>query len=360
VHALEVHRPDDALRFMTEYLAHFPDSVVGHCQMALVLLELDRGKEAVLAAQRAASLDPLTEWPQRVLAHAYLSLGKKRQSLEAAKECVSLAPSLPLAHYTLGQSLLANGKVKEALESAERLRTLAPNDFYAHFMLGRVALARRKWLDAEGHFEASLKLDPTSSAALNNLGVALERQGKQRDAIDRMHDAARTSPSDKLFRENLDKSVGRYVGGGLSMLFVGIWLARGLIQSVSHNLGQSGGNAPGRATTLVVWFGVLSALFLIGFAIVRYLQKRRRLGELHGTVAGFYLDNRRRERRELPLQIAFIAVVPVALVWSMFVVAGIGRPGSLVSGLAFAAVLAAAIVIGTIVIRRALAKKRAG
>jgi len=356
VHAMGVNRPDDALRFVTEHLALTPGSVDGHCQMGLVLLELNRPREAVAAAERAAGLDPHAEWPHRVRAHAYFELGKKRQALEAARASVKLDPASPLTLFTLGQALLLKGEKREAQEVAERLRTLAPNEFYPHFLLGRVALTRRQWAEAEGHFGKALEIDPNSSAALNNLGVALENQGKRREAIERLHDAARTTPGAKQFRDNLDRSVGQYVGGGLSLLLALIWVCRGFITSLSSRAKAVGTNSGTSDAVMGVIMGLLVAVF-IGVYILRIVLKRRRLNELDESVAAFYRDNRRRERQGLPLQIAFIVLVPAALVWSMFAVAGIGRPKSVLSGLAFAAVVGAASVVATVVVRRAMARK---
>lgn len=58
---------------------------------------------------------------------------------------------------------------------------------------------------------AALKRDPQSYVATNNLGMALLRQVRRREAIERFHDAARRGPTRPLARGSLYRAVQRYV-----------------------------------------------------------------------------------------------------------------------------------------------------
>jgi tetratricopeptide (TPR) repeat protein len=84
-------------------------------------------------------------------------------------------------------------------------------------MAGRVALGRRDWKAAEAPFRRVLQLDPHSWTALNNLGVALRRQGRRKEAIEYFEAAARANPRASVARDNLFRSVSRHAGvGGLA------------------------------------------------------------------------------------------------------------------------------------------------
>jgi tetratricopeptide (TPR) repeat protein len=71
-----------------------------------------------------------------------------------------------------------------------------------HQGLGMVAFKRKQWRDAENHFRAALRLDPENAALLNNLGMALSRQGRDREAVSYFADSSRADPSDDTARRN--------------------------------------------------------------------------------------------------------------------------------------------------------------
>jgi hypothetical protein len=96
--------------------------------------------------------------------------------------------------------------------TAERLGAIAPDIVFTHKAFGFVALASRQWSSAEAHFRRALAIDPQDVDALIALGVALQRQGRQRhvEALERFHDAVRLDPTVDSVKENLQVALGWY------------------------------------------------------------------------------------------------------------------------------------------------------
>jgi tetratricopeptide (TPR) repeat protein len=88
---------------------------------------------------------------------------------------------------------------------------LAPERALTHEILGEVLLELRRLPEAEACFRRALALDPESFEAMNNLGVALQRQGRDQEAMDLFLQAARLDPTSTLAQENLTNAIDRHV-----------------------------------------------------------------------------------------------------------------------------------------------------
>jgi Flp pilus assembly protein TadD len=85
--------------------------------------------------------------------------------------------------------------------------TLAPDVALSHETLGLVAAERHDWPSAEAQYRRALALDPLSWSALSNLGVVLQRRGRQREAIECFAAALRLDPTRPLVRANLQRAL---------------------------------------------------------------------------------------------------------------------------------------------------------
>ena len=75
-----------------------------------------------------------------------------------------------------------------------------------------VALAHRRWDEAEQQLRALVTASPNDPVAWNNLGVALEHQHKDREAVEAYARAAALSPDSRLPGRNLVRETQRYLG----------------------------------------------------------------------------------------------------------------------------------------------------
>jgi tetratricopeptide (TPR) repeat protein len=146
--------------------------------------------------------------------------GKFRNALEAARRAEQQRPGDPRVLETLAEAQLACGKATEAGETASRLIQLIPESAAAYDLRGRVDLKRRRFTDAEAFFRHAMTLDPNRISSMNNLGVALRGQNREKEAIAAFEAAWRANPDAKSVRRNLFTATQAYVGAGGALAFV--------------------------------------------------------------------------------------------------------------------------------------------
>jgi tetratricopeptide (TPR) repeat protein len=186
------------------------------CQATRALLGLGRYDEAVATAGRAVAADPGSEWAQRLRSSALLAAASGRgegermrltdEAAQAARQAVRLAPNLPVTYRAAVSAELAAGDHPAAEAAFACLLALAPEDAETWITASLIALDSRNPAMAEDHARRAVALDPVSPEAWNNLGVALQRQGRLKDAVGAYRQSARLDPSQGLSRRNLSRS----------------------------------------------------------------------------------------------------------------------------------------------------------
>jgi len=86
-----------------------------------------------------------------------------------------------------------------------------------HRVRAAAALQQRRWADAQAELDALLGLMPDDAMAWNDLGIALERQHKQREAVEAYARAARLQPGRRLPARNLVRNMQSYLGFGVAL-----------------------------------------------------------------------------------------------------------------------------------------------
>jgi Tfp pilus assembly protein PilF len=78
------------------------------------------------------------------------------------------------------------------------------DDAKAQVEFGWDVAMRGLWNEATYRWEKAVEIDPTYSAAWNNLGIAYERQGKFDDAYKAYEKAIQLDPNNNFIRQNYD------------------------------------------------------------------------------------------------------------------------------------------------------------
>jgi tetratricopeptide (TPR) repeat protein len=81
-----------------------------------------------------------------------------------------------------------------------------------HRSRAAVALAHQRWSEAEQELQALVAISPNDATAWNNLGVALEHQDKNKEAVEAYARAAALAPDSRLPGGNLVRDMQRYLG----------------------------------------------------------------------------------------------------------------------------------------------------
>ena len=165
-----------------------PDEERAVRQLALLLLDAERGPEAVALLEPAAKKATSPEWSM-LLGEAYAKTHDYAASEAACRTAVGLQVENPAARKCLGEALLLEEKYDGALEQYLRLTEIEPND-PQHFL--RLALIYRRLgqLDKAEESLIRAKQDaPGSLEVIYNEALTYRAQGRFEDAIRVLSDA---------------------------------------------------------------------------------------------------------------------------------------------------------------------------
>jgi tetratricopeptide (TPR) repeat protein/serine/threonine protein kinase len=141
--------------------------------------------EQLLAVARLAAPD--AAWGDRLRQKEVWGNREALARLVAKAPAAGLSPQLlQLVGYLLGDN-------RSRVVWLRRVQARHPADFWLAFNLART-LQDSDPVEAAGYYRVALAIRPTSTAAYNNLGLALKDQGKRDEAITAYHKAIKLDP----------------------------------------------------------------------------------------------------------------------------------------------------------------------
>jgi eukaryotic-like serine/threonine-protein kinase len=171
----------------------------------------DKGLDAAIDKyKRAVDLDP-----QYAIAHAKLGIAYAHlygvrgdpAALELARgncdRALTLEPNLADGHLALGLVLQQTGDEQSALDEYAKALKIDPSNPRPLVWQGEIYDRLERWADAEHTFQRVLDERPNSWLAYNQLGNALNRQGKYQEAIQKFRAASLAAPGNSMAFGNL-------------------------------------------------------------------------------------------------------------------------------------------------------------
>lgn len=256
-----------------------------------------RWDDATAVAKAALANDPQNARLDSLLVRAQEAAHLELQKREAVGELASRLFRLQVASQVTAQverqkrdaleelaaQQLSRGRLREAEATANELIKIAPDWSESYNARGGVLLKRKKFDRAENDFRAALRLAPYEAAYMNNIGLALHRRGKRKEAIEWFEKAATRDPSFTKARTNLYASTRLYLWGGAMVVVISIALH-------AAYLGFRGG--PDERVTMLVGLGIIAVL--VPVFLVRYWLRKR---SLDPVAQNLYKVESRRSRR---------------------------------------------------------------
>jgi len=173
-----------------------------------------------------------------------------------------------------------------------------------------VALAHQRWDDAALQLQALTAISPNDAIAWNNLGVALEHQHKNREAVEAYARATALSP-DSLPGRNLVREMQRYLGGAAALTLY--WLIDIALRIIPM---------PENARTATKVFAIV--VLVLG-ALVYYQRRREQLPDEAWRA---YKSELARTRRLRYGGLAFVFVGFLAFAVVFFILVQVGGRSS--------------------------------
>lgn len=193
----------DAETLWRDTLAKNPECWEGHNNLARVLLQTGRGREAVWHCEQVLRLMPNDFEAPYMLGIALLGLGDAREAIRCLEMAIRFAPSLTDAHNRLGAALLRLNRVPEAIRQFKLAVWIRPDWALMQNNLGYALARAGRFDEAIKHYQLALRIEPNSAEAYNNLALALLGIGKVQEAIGQYQQALRIKPDYPEVHNNL-------------------------------------------------------------------------------------------------------------------------------------------------------------
>jgi len=229
--AIEAHADDPVLRlrcagFLTN-AGNDPAGAVEHLTAALantlpqdaLRVRLDLAGAHQLSGNHLQTIeilqDLLDEHPthqkaREALATSLLAVGKTQQAVENLERVVTDHPDATNAHVNLGVALMRQRDAKRGLQHLERAVAIEPDSGLAHFNLALALANTNQPKRAAEHFARAaecctrvVELNPADLQYRYMLAVALERLGRQAEAIEQYRAMLQHDPQNRPARQRL-------------------------------------------------------------------------------------------------------------------------------------------------------------
>ncbi len=153
-----------------------------------------------------SSSPPLSKGASLRVADAALAGGAPGMALNVAREVLAKHPDDAVAVVREADALFAMRRIPEATRVYQRALRMDPRNIEAKLGLGRTRI-RTDPAGAEAMFLQVLAADPTNAAAMNDLGIARDLQGRHAAAQEAYTKAAALAPEMTAAQVNLGLSL---------------------------------------------------------------------------------------------------------------------------------------------------------
>ena len=186
-----------------DVVAKRPESIRGHANLGLALLDDGRVAESIPHFTDALRIDPSQPIVRCDLATALLRSGATNQSIAELQEAIRQDPHFALPHVVLADILATRDDPQAALVRYQAGIALNPDDQAAHFNLAQLFVRLGQRDQAIAQYMEVVRLDPREATAHYNLANLLAETGRESEAISHYAAAAQFDPHNPRSQINL-------------------------------------------------------------------------------------------------------------------------------------------------------------
>ena len=154
-----------------------------HLEQGQILYDAGKIDAAVAEWQETLRLAPQTAQAHHLLGLAFRDQKEHTQAAAAFQQALRLEPDNATAYVHLARAFEALGKEQEAFDSYHKALQLVPSAPYVHNRLGYILAEREDWQGAANAWYQTIQLAPHYAYAYANYGEALEKMGREKDAL---------------------------------------------------------------------------------------------------------------------------------------------------------------------------------
>ncbi len=173
----------EGLATCEQCLTHNPQQVRAIGQKARMLSLLKRYEEALLSYEEAIRLQPAEENLHIAKAETLTELKRYDEALSALDQAVQLAPRKASTYQKKGELLITLKRYQDALTPLKSAARLDTKDASLQDKLGDVFSELERYEEAVNAYDRAIRLDRGFVWAYRSKAAALEKQGRQQEAL---------------------------------------------------------------------------------------------------------------------------------------------------------------------------------
>lgn len=186
-------RLDEAIRCYRRALPQDRSGVQVNRLLGVALFATGDAAEALKHLRAALGRTPKDPALLNDMGNVLRALGRRAEAVQAFHRTIEAEPNFAFAHFNLADGLAEMGRHAEALEVYRTIlaRRFEGIDADFHNNLGTSLMALDRAEEALRAFGAALAANPAHLAAAAHAGAALQRLGRNREAVELLRDTAR-------------------------------------------------------------------------------------------------------------------------------------------------------------------------
>ena len=170
--------------------------------LAVMYQGMGRFKEAQEELQRVIAAQPSNDDAHRVLAGIHIDRGEWPQAIDEVRKAIALRPNYWRNHSEGGYANYRAGRLDEAAKAYQRVTELQPDSARGYQMLGTVQQSAGDLTAALANYEKAIKIRPTAGT-YSNIGTVLFWRGNFTGAADAYVQAIALAPHQPDMHANL-------------------------------------------------------------------------------------------------------------------------------------------------------------
>jgi len=200
---LDEGRPKESIPYFMDALRFDPNQPIVRCDLANALATSGATNQAIAELQQVLRDSPNHAPAHAALADIFASLGNRQAALEQYVAVLTINPDENAAHFNLAQLLTRMGQREGAIAQYGEALRLDPRNATAHYNLANLLAETGHEAEAIAHYTAAAQFDPHNARSQINLGNLFLKQGHSNDAINAYTEALRVDPNAFKAHNNL-------------------------------------------------------------------------------------------------------------------------------------------------------------
>lgn len=194
--------PESLIKMFNLAIQKDPRNTQNYMYIATVYLQQGKIDEAKQMYEKALEINPRNPFAWNCLGEIFFLKNNLGEALECFKRAVKIAPESFSLHYNLAGAAIKLKEFELAEKAINEAKLLEPYSEKTDYLFGLFYSAKADYKAAIKFYKLACSKNPSFARGFNALGVALMKEGKNKEALEAFKKAHSLEPNNKVFEKN--------------------------------------------------------------------------------------------------------------------------------------------------------------